>query len=93
MGYANIPNEENLGFVAIADTPADEIGVGLSPQRPLDKLADRRESRRVGGMLKRVEDDGAGLVGQVEFTGGTGGDVVADDSVNLGAIGLDGDLN
>ncbi len=93
MGYANIANKENFGFVAVADTPADEVRVGLSSQRPLDKIADRRESRGVGGMLKRVEDDGAGLVGQVEFTGGIGGDVVADDSVNLGAIGLDGDLN
>lgn len=93
MGYTGITNEENFRFVAVADTPADEIGVGLSSQGTLDKITDRGEGRGVGGMLKGVEDDGAGLVRKVELTRGIGGDVMADDSVNLGAGGLDGDFD
>lgn len=54
MGYAGIANEENFGFVAVADTPADEIGVGLSPQGTLHEITDRGEGRGVGSMLKGV---------------------------------------
>lgn len=42
-------------------------------------------------MLKGMEDNGAGLMGEIEFTGRVGGDVMTDDSVNLRAERLDRD--
>lgn len=43
----------------------------------------------MSGMLKSVKDGGAGLMGEIEFTGRIGSDIVTDDSVNLRAERLD----
>ena len=40
-------------------------------------------------MLKSMQDDGAGLMGEIELTGRVGGNVMTDDSVNLRAERLD----
>ena len=40
-------------------------------------------------MLESMQDDGAGLMGEIELTGRVGGNVMTDNSVNLRAERLD----
>ena len=46
----------------------------------------------MGGMLERMEDRGPSAVGEVEFAGGGGGEVVWYDAIDFGAEGLDCDF-
>lgn len=39
MGYTEITNENNFGFITVADTPADEVGVRLASKGILDQFA------------------------------------------------------
>lgn len=91
VGDARVTDEEDARLVAVADAPADEVGVGLPAQGAFNDVMDESEGGGVGGVLEGMEDCGAGLVGEIEFTRGIWGDVVRDDSVNFGAEGLDGD--
>lgn len=93
VGDARVANEEDARLVAVANAPADEVGVGLPAQGAFDNVMDQGEGGGVGGVLEGVEDGGAGLVGEIEFTRGVWGDVVRDNSVDLGAEGLYGDCN
>ena len=92
VGDARVADEEDAGFVTVADAPADEVGVGLAAEGAFDDVADEGEGGGVGRVLEGVEDGGAGFVGEVEFAGGVGGDVVGYYAVDLGAVGLDCDL-
>lgn len=65
--------------------------MGLPAEGALDDVADEGEGGGVGRVLEGVEDAGAGFVGEVEFAGGVGGEVVRYYAVDLGAVGLDGD--
>ena len=40
MGYTEIANENNFGFIAVADTPADEVGVRLASKGIFDEFSD-----------------------------------------------------
>ena len=83
VGDAGVADEEDAGFVAVADGPADEVGVGLAAEGGFDHVFDEGEGGRVGGVLEGVEDGGAVAVGEVEFSGGVGGEVVGDDAVDF----------
>lgn len=74
---AEAADEEHAGFVAVADGPADEIGVGLTAEGGVGDLEGGVEGGGVGGVLKGVEDVGAVFVGEVQFSRGGVGDVVA----------------
>ena len=56
-------SEDDARAVSIADGPADEVGVGLAAQRPLDRRHDILERRWVGRVLQSVEQRGAFLGG------------------------------
>ena len=86
-------DEENAGTVAVADAPADEVGVGLAPEGALDHVFDEGEGGGVGGVLEGVEHGGAVSVGEVEFAGGGGRKVVGDYAGDFGAEGLNCDYS
>lgn len=54
-----------------------------------DKLDGRLEGRRVGGVLKGVEDLGRHGWGEIELARGRGSEVVGDDACHLRAKRLD----
>lgn len=91
MRDSGVADEENAGFVAIADAPTDEVGVGLTAQGTFDDIPDQGEGGGVGGVLEGMEDGGAGFVGEVQLAGGVGGEIMGDDAVDFGAMGLDSD--
>ena len=74
---AEAADEEHAGFVAVADGPADEIGVGLAAEGGVGDLEGGLEGRGVGGVLEGVENVGAVFVGEIQFSWGGVGDVVA----------------
>jgi hypothetical protein len=74
---AEAADEEYAGFVAVADGPADEIGMGLAAQGCVGDLEGGVEGGGVGGMLEGVDDEGAVFVGEIQFSWGRVGDVVA----------------
>jgi hypothetical protein len=74
---AEAADEEHAGFVAVADGPADEIGVGLAAQGGFGDLEGGLEGGGVGGMLEGVDDLGAVFVREIQFSWGGVGDVVA----------------
>jgi hypothetical protein len=74
---AEAADEEHAGFVAVADGPTDEIGVGLAAEGGVGDLEGGVEGGGVGGVLEGVEDVGAVFVGEIQFSWGGVGDVVA----------------
>jgi len=70
-------DEEHAGFVAVADGPADEIGVGLAAEGSVGDLKGGFEGGRVGGVLEGVKNVGAVFVGEIQFSWGSVGDVMA----------------
>lgn len=40
MGDPGVADEEDAGLVAVADAPADEVGVGLAAEGAFDDVAD-----------------------------------------------------
>jgi hypothetical protein len=74
---AKAADEDHAGFVAVADGPADEVGVGLGAEGGVGDPEGRVEGGGVGGMLEGVEDVGAVFVGDIQFSWGVVGDVVA----------------
>jgi len=59
VGDTHCADEEDLGSVAVADGPADEVGMGLVAELGFDELDGREEGGRMGCVLKGVEDGGA----------------------------------
>lgn len=78
------------GLVAVADGPADEVGVGLVPERPFDGGNDVAERRRVRGDGEGLQEHGLFLGREIEQSRSPVGDVDGDDSRHLLAEGLDG---
>jgi hypothetical protein len=74
---AEAADAEHAGFVTVADGPADKIGVGLASERGFGNLEGGLEGGGVGGMLEGVDDLGAVFVGEIQFSWGGVGDVVA----------------
>ena len=68
MADAHGADEEDLGLVAIADGPTDEVGVRLAAEGRLSDLDGRGKGRGVGGVLKSMEAQGTILVGEVQLT-------------------------
>ena len=93
MGDAAVADEEDAGFVAVADAVADEVGVGLAPEGAFDDVEEGGEGAGVGSVLEGVEDGGAGAVGEIEFARGGGGEVGVDYVVEFGPVGLDRDCS
>lgn len=75
--HAEAADEEHAGFIAVADGPADEIGVGLAAQGDVGDLEGGVEGGGVGGMLEGVDNVGAVFVGEIQFSWGVVSDVVA----------------
>jgi len=76
--------------IAVADGPANEVGVGLATEGPLDRGNDFAEGRGVGGVLKSMEESVAFLGREVQLAGATVGNVYGYDSGDLLTIWLDG---
>lgn len=86
-------SKEDAGWVAVADGPADEVGVGLAAECRLDGVDDEAEGGGVSGVSQSL--DGGLLLpgGEVELARGAVHDVSGNDTVNLFAEGLDCDCS
>jgi hypothetical protein len=74
--------------VAVADGPADEVGVCLVAEGPLDSGNDFAESRRMGGDRKGLEEHRSLSGREIEFARATVGNVDGNDARNLFTEGL-----
>jgi len=83
--------KDNTRTVAIADGPANEVGMSLTTERPFDSSGNIAPCRRVSGVGEGMEERRAFSTRQVELTGSTISDVDADDTVDLVTERLDGD--
>lgn len=91
QGHAQGPREEDTRRVAVADAPADEVGVRLPPERVLHRPGHGTECAGVCRVGESVHQDVALARGEVELSGGVLDNVVCNDAVDLFAEGLDGD--
>jgi hypothetical protein len=91
LQHAGGADEEYARLVAVADGPADEVGVGLPAEGGFGDLDGGQKGRGMRGVLQRTHHQGAIAVGKVEFTRGASGEVMLRDVIALFAIGLDGD--
>lgn len=82
--------KDDTRAVAVADCPANEIGVGLAAQRPLNGSDNILECGWVSGILQCVEQCRALLRREIELTRSAIRNVDRNDAVNLLAIGLNG---
>ena len=83
--------EEHPRPVAVADGPADEVGVGLAAQRPLDGAQHVLEGRGVRRRGERAQQALALFRRQVQLARRALGDVGGDDTLDFFAVRLDGD--
>ena len=84
-------DEQDARTIAIADAPADKVGVRLTTEGPFDHVFDQGQGRWVCCVLEGVEDGGTVTMREVELARRVGGEVVADDPIDLRTKGLDGD--
>ena len=91
MGNARIDDEQNAGFVSIANGPADEVGMRLTAKGGFDHVFDKRESRRMGGVLECMKNGCTVPVGEIEFAGRVGGEIVRDHTVDFRSKRLNSD--
>lgn len=91
MANARVANEEHTRLVAIADGPANKVGMGLAAEVGIDHAFDRRQGGRVGRMLECMEDGGTCSMGQIQFARGVRSQIVADDPIDFGPERLDCD--
>lgn len=90
-GGAEPAREGHARRVAVADGPADEVGVRLAPERVLDALRHGAQGGRVRRVGERLHDGLLLARGQVELAWCAVDDVGRDHAVDLGAEGLDRD--
>lgn len=83
--------EDDTRAVAVADGPADKVGVSLATQRPLYSGDHVLEGRWVGRVLQGVQQSSPLLRREVELPRSAISDIDRDDAVYLLAVGLDGD--
>lgn len=88
---AEPPCKEDARRVAVADGPADEVGVRLTTQRGFDRRDDDAECGRVRRMCKRLKYGFLLLVGEVELPGRVVHDISGDHTVDFFSEGLYGD--
>ena len=74
---AEATDEDHARFVAVADGPADEIWMGLAAEGGVGDLEGGFKGGGVRGMLEGVDDASAVFVGEIQFSRGVVGDVVA----------------
>ncbi len=91
MDVARRLHEHDSRLVAVADGPANEIGMRLAPQSSFHHIFDERKRRGMGGMLKGVEDGGTITVGKVEFARSIGREIMGDYTVDFRSERLDRD--
>lgn len=80
--------EDDAWTVAVADSPSDEVGVGLPAESKLHSGNNIAESRGVCGVLKSVKKRLLLTRREVEFAWGIIGDVDGNNARDLVAIGL-----
>lgn len=90
---AETASKDDTRTIAVADSPADEVGVRLVTKRLLYDGHDLTESRRVSCLLKGTKQIGPVLLRQIELARTLIGDVDGDDADNLLAEGLCSDWN
>ena len=73
---------------AIADGPANEVGMGVVAQGGVEHFFDWGESGGVGGVFEGAEDGRAVVVGEIELAGRAGEEIVVYYSCDFAATGL-----
>lgn len=91
MQDAHGANEKDTGFVAVADGPADKVGLSLVAECLFDHVDGWSKGRWMRSVLQCVENGGASTVGQGKLSGRVWGNVVADDAGDFGAEWLNAD--
>jgi hypothetical protein len=90
---AETASKDDTRSVAVADCPANKVGMGLSPKRVLDGGNDGVEGGWVGCVLEGAEKSLLLTRGKVEFAWGAVGDVDGDDARDLITVWLGGDCD
>lgn len=90
-GDAEAAGEGQARWVAVADYPADEVWVCLSPEGVLDALEYCAESGGVGSVGQGADDGFLLASRQVQLSGGVVDDVSGHDPVDFSSKGLNGD--
>ena len=85
-------SEDHAGPIAVADAPADEVGMSLVTQRPFNGMDDIAESRGVCGVGQRLQQSDTLLGRQVQLPGPVLGDVGGDHAGDFVAERLNGDF-
>ncbi len=80
---AECPGEDHAGSIAVANTPANEIRMGLVAQRPFDRGDHSLKRRRMGRIRQGAQEGGPFFGGEVQLPRRTVGQVNGDDAFNL----------
>ena len=88
---AKTTSKDHTRTIAVADSPAYEIGMCLATQGPFDSGENVAEGRRMGCVFKSMEERIAFLGREVQLTRSAVDDVNGDDAVDFVSIRLDGD--
>jgi len=83
--------KEDAWRIAVADCPADEVGVSLASQGIFNSRKNMTKGRGMCRVLKSVQKSGALLGGEVKLSRAAVGNVDCDDTVDLITERLDGD--
>lgn len=91
QAHTKTPCEEHASGIAIADCPANKVGVCLAAESILNDSSNAAECRRVGGVSKRGEQNLPLPRREVELAWCVLSNVCCDDADNFGPEWLDGD--
>ena len=91
MADSHSSDEENAGLVAVANGPADEVGMRLASKGRFGDCHGGFEGGGVGGVLEGVQAMRAVFVAKIQLARRVEGDVVAHHAVYFLSHWLDGD--
>ncbi len=86
-------SENHTWSIAVADGPANEVGVRLMSQRPLHGSKDSGKGRWVCGVCEGVKESCPLLGGEIQLARGTIGNIRRNDPRYLLSEWLDGDCH
>ena len=84
-------DEEDLGFIAVANGPSNEVGVRLTTESSFSDLDGWEESRGMSRVLESVKTRSTILMGEIEFSRRCEGEVMSHYAVDLITHRLDSD--
>lgn len=83
--------KDDTGTVAVADGPADKVGMCLATKRPFDRRDDIVEGRWMCRVLESMQQRSVLLGREVQLARTIVGNVDGDDAIDLFSVRLNGD--